>query len=63
MSKKSSSIYLNELVFIKYLDRHYHIIGLVILPNWLSGATYLNFLVNTLCQFLESMPLAERLAI
>ncbi|XP_026828181.1 uncharacterized protein LOC113562592 [Ooceraea biroi] len=39
-----------------------HLIGPVILPNRLSGAAYLNFLVNTLPQYLDDMPLAERLS-
>ncbi|EZA49304.1 hypothetical protein X777_12390 [Ooceraea biroi] len=40
-----------------------HLIGPVILPNRLSGAAYLNFLVNILPQYLDDMPLAERLII
>nr|KAF7415999.1 hypothetical protein H0235_012591 [Vespula pensylvanica] len=38
------------------LTRNENYLNLVILPSRLSGATYLNFLVNTLCQYLDDIP-------
>lgn len=66
-NRKSSRIYSNKLptpIFVKCLAGHLgdHLIDPIILPNRLSGAAYLNFLMYTLPQFLKNMPLAKRLS-